>query len=155
MPRPRQPGLTREVSRHGKTVWYYRLGKGPRTRIDGIFGSPEFNASYKAAALGEPLDRPARARQSPSRRIGGREQMVYFIVAGNRVKIGHSVDPAKRLLALHAGLSEPAYVAKTMIGGAAKERELHRKFASLHIHGEWFRCEGELAQIAGIREVVL
>ena len=40
MPRPRPPHLHRQVSRHGKTVWYVRFGKGPRTRIRSAFWHP-------------------------------------------------------------------------------------------------------------------
>jgi integrase len=53
MPRPRPPHLHRETTRHGTTVWYVRLGKGPRIRINGVYGTPEFEAAYKAAADGE------------------------------------------------------------------------------------------------------
>jgi integrase len=49
MPRPRPPHLHRQVSRHGKTVWYVRIGKGPRTRIKAAFGTPEFDAEYQTA----------------------------------------------------------------------------------------------------------
>ena len=28
MPRPRPPHLHREITRHGKAVWYVRIGKG-------------------------------------------------------------------------------------------------------------------------------
>lgn len=52
MPRPRPPYLLREKNRHGKTVWYVRKGDGPRTRIHGEFGSPEFMAAYQAAVAG-------------------------------------------------------------------------------------------------------
>jgi hypothetical protein len=41
-----------ERTRHGATVCYYREGNGPRTRLDGEFGSPAFWASYAAAAGG-------------------------------------------------------------------------------------------------------
>jgi integrase len=54
MPRPRPPHLHREVTRHGKTVWYVRLGNGPRVRIRAEFGSPEFKAEYQAAITGKP-----------------------------------------------------------------------------------------------------
>ena len=30
MPRPRPPHLHQETNRHGKIVWYVRIGKGPR-----------------------------------------------------------------------------------------------------------------------------
>jgi hypothetical protein len=59
MPRPRPPHLHRQVSRHGKTVWYVRLAKGPRVRIRSAFGTSEFDAEYQAATSGLP------ARQTP------------------------------------------------------------------------------------------
>jgi integrase len=55
MPRPRPPHLHREVSRHGKVTWVYRVGKGPRVRIRAEFGTPEFTAEYDAAAAGAKL----------------------------------------------------------------------------------------------------
>jgi integrase len=59
MPRPRPPHLHRQVSRHGKPVWYVRIGKGPRIRIRSAFGTPDFDSEYQAAIAGLP------ARQSP------------------------------------------------------------------------------------------
>jgi integrase len=53
MSKPRPPHLQRDVSRHGKTVWYVRFGKGPKTRIKGVYGTPEFEAAYQAAVSGE------------------------------------------------------------------------------------------------------
>jgi integrase len=53
MPRPRPPYLQREITRHGKTLWYVRRDKGPRIRINGAFGSPEFMAEYHRAVAGE------------------------------------------------------------------------------------------------------
>ena len=38
MPRPRPPHLQREITRHGKAVWYVRVGHGPRVRIGPITG---------------------------------------------------------------------------------------------------------------------
>ncbi|MGB6795116.1 MAG: integrase, partial [Xanthobacteraceae bacterium] len=35
MPRPRPPHLHREVTRHGRVVWFVRIDKGPRIRIRG------------------------------------------------------------------------------------------------------------------------
>jgi integrase len=54
MPRPRPPHLHRETTRHGRTVWYVRVGKGSRIRIRSDFGSPEFAAEYQAAITGTP-----------------------------------------------------------------------------------------------------
>jgi integrase len=54
MPRPRPPHLHRELTRHGKAVWYVRVGKGPRIRLRADFGSTEFGAEYQAAITGTP-----------------------------------------------------------------------------------------------------
>jgi hypothetical protein len=53
MLRPRPPHLHHEPTRHGKLVWYVRIGKGPRTRIWAAHGTPEFDAEYRAAIAGE------------------------------------------------------------------------------------------------------
>jgi integrase len=52
MPRPRPDGLQKETSRHGKTVWYVRVGHGPRVRIKAAYGTPEFKEAYQAALKG-------------------------------------------------------------------------------------------------------
>jgi integrase len=44
--------LHREITRHGKTVWYVRVSKGPRIRLRAEFGSAEFGAEYEAAIKG-------------------------------------------------------------------------------------------------------
>jgi integrase len=54
MPRPRPPHLQRETTRHGKTVWYVRIGRGPHIRIRSQFGTPEFDAEYQAAVTATP-----------------------------------------------------------------------------------------------------
>jgi len=61
MPRPRKPHLHRQVTRHGATVWYVRIGKGPRTRITGAYGSAEFNEAYDAAIAGTPKPEAGKA----------------------------------------------------------------------------------------------
>lgn len=53
MPRPRPPHLHKETTRHGRTVWYVRVGRGPRIRLRAEFGTPEFAAEYQAAITGE------------------------------------------------------------------------------------------------------
>jgi integrase len=61
MPRPRPPYLIRERNRHGTVVWYVRKGTGPRTRIKGDYGSPEFIAAYQAAVSGNARTASKRA----------------------------------------------------------------------------------------------
>src|SRR5262245_18753815 len=64
MPRPRPPHLHRETTRHGSTAWYVRVGKGPRIRLRGEFGSPEFAAEYQAAITG--TLRPNSSKGAPA-----------------------------------------------------------------------------------------
>jgi integrase len=54
MPRPRPPHLHRETTRHGKAVWYVRVGKGPRIRLRAKYGSADFDVEYRAAVSDTP-----------------------------------------------------------------------------------------------------
>lgn len=53
MPHPRPPHLHRQTTRHGKTAWYVRVNHGPRIRIRAAYGTPTFEAEYRAALQGE------------------------------------------------------------------------------------------------------
>ncbi len=53
MPRPRPPYLHRQVTQHGRVVWYVRVGKGTRIRIRAEYGTPEFLSAYKSGIRGE------------------------------------------------------------------------------------------------------
>jgi integrase len=52
VPRPRPPHLQRQVTRHGRVVWYVRIDRGPRIRLRAEFGTPEFQCAYQAAITG-------------------------------------------------------------------------------------------------------
>lgn len=54
MPRRRPPHLHRETTRHGKAVWYVRIGHGPRIRIRADYGTQEFDEEYHTALAGVP-----------------------------------------------------------------------------------------------------
>jgi integrase len=64
MPRPRPPHLQREITRHGKAVWYVRVGRGPRVRIRADFGTSEFDAEYRAALTGIPTRKASPSTSS-------------------------------------------------------------------------------------------
>ncbi len=49
MPKPRPPHLVKEATRHGKIIWYVRIGHGKRIRIRGTYGTQEFVDNYKSA----------------------------------------------------------------------------------------------------------
>lgn len=55
------PNVTRERNRHGRPVFYYRVGKGPRIRLPD-YGTDEFAEAYRAALGGQPIQRSRGAR---------------------------------------------------------------------------------------------
>jgi integrase len=61
MPRPRPQHLHRERTRHGRFVWYVRVGHGPRVRLSAEYGTPEFDAQYRAAISGRPSEPAGKA----------------------------------------------------------------------------------------------
>jgi integrase len=56
MPRRLPPFVLRERTRHGRYVYYFRRGKGPRTRLPDI-SAPGFTEAYQAALAGQPRHR--------------------------------------------------------------------------------------------------
>lgn len=54
MPRSRPPHLVREITRHGRAVWYVRVGQGKRVRMREEYGSPDFWRDYRLAVEGTP-----------------------------------------------------------------------------------------------------
>jgi integrase len=57
MPHLRMPHLHREVTRHGKVVWYARVGgssRGPRVRLKAEYGTAEFWVEYQSALASAP-----------------------------------------------------------------------------------------------------
>lgn len=67
----------------------------------------------------------------------------YFVQSGDRIKIGHTAKPGRRLKGLarkFEGLEVLAVVSAEIIG----EFEAHELFAHLRLEGEWFRATDEL-----------
>ena len=57
MPHPRLPHLHREMTRHGRVVWYARVGgssRGPRIRLRADYGTAELWAEYESALASAP-----------------------------------------------------------------------------------------------------
>jgi hypothetical protein len=69
------------------------------------------------------------------------EGFVYFIQAEESltVKIGFSQNPEKRLRYLQCGHSENLILIGSVAGTPSDERRLHKKLASNHKRGEWFK----------------
>lgn len=60
MPRKLPPFVTRERNRHGTVVFYFRRGKGPRTRLPAL-GAEGFDEAYQAALVGAEPRKVARS----------------------------------------------------------------------------------------------
>src|SRR5690606_18191870 len=70
-----------------------------------------------------------------------RGEIVYFLRAGDFVKIGKATGSAKsRVNQLKTGCPFPIEVMTTVPGGLDKERSLHEQFSHLRSHGEWFHA---------------
>ena len=71
MPKPRYWGVEPNRNRHGRLRWYFRRerGKGkPRIRLPDDYGSPAFEAAWRAAVAGQPLPLPAAQGLARGRR---------------------------------------------------------------------------------------
>lgn len=92
------------------------------------------------------------ARELPERDFAGRTvrhgtpQVIYFMqgVSGGAIKIGIAVDVEKRRKAIQ--YFEPLEILATVPGNEKVETELHKQFASIRLHGEWFEPAPELLE---------
>lgn len=73
--------------------------------------------------------------------------MIYFIQRGDAgpIKIGYAKDLGTRLQNLQTWHDEPLRVVGVIEGDRTTERQMHERFASLRIRGEWFECREELS----------
>ena len=71
---------------------------------------------------------------------------VYFIRddAPGAIKIGSAIDPKGRMASLQTSCPATLTLLGAISGGQAREKELHARFATLRIRGEWFTCQDEL-----------
>lgn len=74
---------------------------------------------------------------------------VYFIRVGDDgpVKIGFSIDVARRKAHLQVSHSVPLKLLRTIEGGRATERWLHAHFAPRRLQGEWFEFDDAMMSV--------
>lgn len=65
---------------------------------------------------------------------------VYFMRAGDAVKIGYSTDVMQRRTELQTGSAEVIDMIVAVRRRKSFERMLHRRFARHRLHGEWFKA---------------
>jgi hypothetical protein len=84
--------------------------------------------------------------------------MIYFAQAGENgpVKIGYTENRDRRMREVQGMNGEVLTVLATLPGGRKREAELHRRFAHLRRHGEWFEPGPELMDyVRNVRDAVL
>jgi hypothetical protein len=64
--------------------------------------------------------------------------------AGGPVKFGIALNPHARVAALQEGCPYPLNLLAFMRGGLLLEQAIHRRFAALHMIGEWFERSPEI-----------
>ena len=71
---------------------------------------------------------------------------VYFLMSDwhEFIKIGFSSRPGERVY--RSQLWGPHTLLAVLPGVQQDERDIHARFADLRVHGEWYRCEGPLAE---------
>lgn len=72
---------------------------------------------------------------------------VYFIRCNDRVKIGYSAEPAKRVSELSTGAAYPLALVAAIAGDARQERLLHRVLSAQRVHREWFAFSGPIPDL--------
>lgn len=79
-----------------------------------------------------------------------RDGFVYFIQpeGGGLIKIGWAKDPDARRTLLQCGSPVKLKLCRAQPGAMEDEKSLHRIFAELREHGEWFRAHPALARVA-------
>ncbi len=97
--------------------------------------------SVNDSRTGEKIDAPLT--QTRSRRVRG---FVYFIQAGDAIKIGFSKNPPDRLAGLQTSHHEDLLLLGSIKGTPEDERNHHQMFCHLQLRGEWFRAEEELVE---------
>lgn len=125
MPRSRPPYLHRQISRHGRPVWYVRKGDGDRgrIRIREEYGTPAFMAAYNAAVAGE----APRAANKP------RVQSLAWLIERYRESVSwHDLSTAtrrqrenifKRAIATSGNEPYTAITRATIMAGMERRRE--------------------------------
>lgn len=82
---------------------------------------------------------------------------VYFLKAGDFVKIGIASSLRARVKALQTACPHPletiGVIPVDLSSAYDVERELHEKFAGHRTHGEWFRYSDEIKAFVGTLQV--
>jgi hypothetical protein len=169
-PKP-SPEYLAKVAEERKAKWREKNGVMPAREAFQIWKHPKMSVAEKLDLMhgwtkqaaynefkktGAPAGRRTKDSVAPdpdmpvpvvtARRRRPTHGFVYFMRINNRghVKIGYSTDVMNRFKA--HGISNPGepVLVGSMHGTRTTEKRLHKKYADLHVKGEWFRYTGAL-----------
>lgn len=81
-----------------------------------------------------------------------RDRVVYFIRAGDMIKIGSTINITQRFQAIRTACPTPIELLGTLKGAVASEAMLHVAFAKHRSHGEWFHDCQDIRDFLASRE---
>lgn len=148
-----RPHIEKWTARNGKTVIYFRIGKGSRIRLPDpeAVGEQEFQKAYTAALGGKNLAKIARESAYPALKPIGARGHVYFVRSGDRVKIGFTRSIRSRIRSLQTSNAERLEILLVVPGAEGTEKFFHERFADNRVGGEWFTLIGTLADFVGYK----
>ena len=79
---------------------------------------------------------------------------VYFIRCHDRVKIGYSTDPIKRLSKVSSDAPYPCELLGYVSANDFPEWDLHSRFSNVRAHGEWFLASRDLLDFIEVSRIV-
>lgn len=125
-----------------------RAGKTLKEIAQGYDLTRERVRQILTEAFGSSLT-PKRERvvfASPQPPVDPRSRVYFARCRGmvGPIKIGCTTNPETRVQALSTWAPFPVEVVVTIPGGFDLEGRIHRRFAHLHSHREWFRADDEL-----------
>ena len=85
-----------------------------------------------------PIDQKASRLAEPAR------HHVYFMRAGDFIKIGTTNNLMRRLMVLQIGCPLPVSLEVAILGGAKLEKAIHDRFLPYRRHGEWFHAADDI-----------
>lgn len=80
----------------------------------------------------------------PERKVRSARGQIYFVRAGENVKIGFTRNVEQRLAQLQTFFPFPLELLLAMPGSLLTERQLHHRFRFSRVTGEWFRYSTEV-----------
>ena len=130
-----------------RQIWESRRYKNDDQRLTAI--RKNFGDSPSRVWLRQTFGSPHDTREGPLPTVKPPKRprsscRVYFIRDGNKIKIGHSIDPEERARSLQT--HTPLKILVTVAGDRVREMKLHKRFRKLLIKGtrEWFHARQPL-----------